>query len=213
MNELETTKRSPPSHHRANSKEDHPIPNEHPHAQAATWLRAIRKSPATLLELEDPPELERWYEIEGTVLDDSERSRRALQIVDSWDDDTKRRAQSDPRPATRRLHAEARRAITIRKRWTAHLTDMHASVQPAALEEEQIDALLRRLDEPGVSVISAFGRDGARQLATQRSVARTETGLRALTESIVNGHDNNRCMARIRALKYYPPADRATPVA
>ena len=78
---------------------------------------------------------------------------------------------------------------------------MHASVQPAALEEEQIDALLRHLDEPGVSVISAFGRDGARQLATQRSVARTETGLRALTESIVNGHDNNRCMARIRALK------------
>ena len=60
------------------SNEEHPIPNAHPHAQAATWLRAIRKSPATLLELEDPPELERWYEIERTVLDDSERSRRAL---------------------------------------------------------------------------------------------------------------------------------------
>ena len=183
------------------SKEDHPIPDEHPHAQAATWLRAIRKEPARLLELEDPPELENWQQIERTVLDASERSRRALQIVDAWDDDTRRRTQSDPRPPVRRLHASARRAKTIRERWTDHLTKLHASVKPAMLEEEQIDALLRQLDESGVSVISAFRREGARHLATERNIAHTEDGLRELTEAIVNGHDNDLCKRRVRRLK------------
>ena len=183
------------------SKEDHPIPHEHPHAQAATWLRAIRKEPARLLELEDPPELEHWQQIERSVLDASERSRRALQIVDAWDDDTRRRTQSDPRPAVRRLHASARRAKTIRERWTAHLTEMHASVQPAMLEDEQIAGLLRELDESGVSLISAFGREGARRLATERSITRTEDGLRDLTEAIINGHNNDLCKTRVRRLK------------
>ena len=178
-----------------------PRPAPRHHEEAVAWLRALRKNPAKLLELEDPPELARWRRIERTVLDPAESARLARQIVEGWDDDTRKRAETDPRAEVRRLHSAGRRAQTLRERWTAHLHALHQRVEPASLDEQQINGFLSDLDESGVSIIAAIGRDAARQLATTRTIWRMESAIRDLSDGIINGHDNERCAATMRALQ------------
>ena len=183
------------------SANDHPPDPGAVDFQAAAWLRGLRDNPEGLLELSDHPDLRRWRRIERTVLDSAERDRRARGIVEHWDPDLTERARTDPRPLVRRLHASARRARLTERRWQDHLGALNMRVDPAMLEESHINTLLETLDHSGVTVIAAFGREGALRLSSARAMARTVNGLRDLNEAIVNGQDNRQCAERMRSLR------------
>lgn len=183
------------------SEQDSPPDPATREGQAAAWLRRLRDEPEALLELSDHPDFRRWRHVERTVLDTAERDRRAREIVEHWNPELTERARRDPRPHVRRLHASARRGRLIERRWRDHLAELHRRVEPAILEERQIDTLLQDLDHAGVTVIAAFGREGALRLSTARALARTLSGLRELEHGVVNGHDNRRCAQRIHALR------------
>ena len=167
-------------------------------ARAAAWLRALRDDPQRLLDLKDPPEFERWKEIERTVHDTSQRAVLAHGIVSRWPEEAKRASQLDPRPAVRRLRSEARRAEAIRTRWSNYLLRARVRLAPAIFAEEHYDELLRHLDESGVTLNAAFGRDTARDLAVGRAMAIAEGNIHRLAEAILTGASNDECADWLR---------------
>ena len=183
--------------------------------EAARWMRGLRDASDDARAPQESPDVERWERIERTVLDESERARRAQQIVVSWSDAEVRDTDGDPRPKVRRLRAAARQSALTQRRWRSHLADLRERVDPAPLDDETIATLLSDLREAGVSLIAAFGRDEARALAAERAMSRTEKGLRRIAHQVRSAEPNERCQIELlslkgpnlRALRLLPEAD------
>ena len=168
---------------------------------AADWLRSLRDADDDARVPQDSASIEHWDRIERTVPDDSERARRAQQIVVAWSDAEVRDTADDPRPKVRRLRAAARQSVFTQRRWRSHLGELRARADPALLDDETIDTLLSDLREAGVSVIAAFGREEARALAAERALSRTEKGLRRITHQVRTGEPNQRCRSELLSLR------------
>ena len=168
---------------------------------AADWIRSLRDASEDARVPEDNQDVLRWERIERTVLDESERARRAHAIVAAWDDAERRDTDHDPRPKVRRLRAAARHSELTQRRWRVHLGALRARADPATLDADAIDAMLDDLRESGVSVIAAFGREEARRLAGERALSRTERGLREIAQQLRMGEPNERCSNALLSLR------------